>query len=155
MMELKGRTFSAVTLTDYEFSAPPGERPRPICCVARDLETGQTTRLWEEELHGRSAAPYPVDEDALVVAFFASAEIGCHLALDWPVPARVLDLYAEFRTLTNGKPTIAGNTLLGALLHFGLDAMDAAEKHEMRALAIRGGPYTASERDALLAYCES
>ena len=33
--------------------------------------------------------------------------------------------------------------------------MDAAEKATMRELAIRGGPWTAEERGALLAYCES
>ena len=33
--------------------------------------------------------------------------------------------------------------------------MDAAEKETMRELAIRGGPWTAEEREALLAYCES
>jgi hypothetical protein len=41
------------------------------------------------------------------------------------------------------------------LTWFGLDAMDGAEKASMRELAIRGGPWTAEEREALLAYCES
>ena len=64
----------------------------------------------------------------LFVAYFASAELGCHLALDWPLPARVLDLYVEFRNLTNGLDPYCGNGLLGALTWHGLDAMDAAEK---------------------------
>jgi DNA polymerase I len=72
-----------------------------------------------------------------------------------PMPVYVLDLFTEFRDLTNGLRTISGNGLLGALAYFGIEAMDAAEKDEMRALALRGGPWSAEERSALLAYCES
>jgi hypothetical protein len=71
------------------------------------------------------------------------------------MPLRVLDLYVEFRTLTNGRSLPHGNGLLGALAYFGLDAIEAAEKDAMRALALRGGPYTPAEREALLSYCES
>ena len=45
--------------------------------------------------------------------------------------------------------------MLGALAHFGLGALDAAEKDEMRALAMREGPHTDAERMALLDYCQS
>jgi DNA polymerase I-like protein with 3'-5' exonuclease and polymerase domains len=47
----------------------------------------------------------------------------------------------------------AGKGLLGALIYFGLQHIDMGEKTEMRALAMRGGPYTVEERLALLAYC--
>jgi len=67
----------------------------------------------------------------------------------------VLDLFAEFRVLANGLPTPYGQSLLGALTYFGLDGLDAIEKEEMRQLALRGGPWTAAERRALLMYCES
>ena len=33
------------------------------------------------------------------------AELGCFLALGWPMPARILDLFAEFRATTNGLRT--------------------------------------------------
>src|SRR5262249_12506601 len=56
---------------------------------------------------------------------------------------------------TNGKPPMCGNKLIGALTHFGIDAMDAVEKERMRALALRGGPWTLDERKALLDYCEA
>ena len=35
---------------DFEFRADPGERPWPICMVARELHTGQEIRLWRGEL---------------------------------------------------------------------------------------------------------
>ena len=65
----------------------------------------------------------------------------------------MLDLFVEFRALTNGLNTVSGAALLGALVYHGLPAMDAAEKKAMRVLAIRGGPFTADERQALLDYC--
>ena len=70
------------------------------------------------------------------------------------MPSRVLDLFAEFRNIANGRETPCGYGLLGALAWFGLDGIDAAEKDSMRDLAIRGGPFTNDERTALLDYCE-
>jgi hypothetical protein len=89
------------------------------------------------------------------VAYLASAELGCHLVLGWPLPVRVLDLYVEFRNWTNGLSLPHGAGLLGALAWFGLDSIGAGEKSSMRALADRGGPWSAEEREALLAYCET
>src|SRR5262245_14381241 len=62
---------------------------------------------------------------------------------------------SQFRCLTNGRTLLCGRSLLGALSAFGLGGLDAAEKEDMRALAIRGGPYTPEEQRALLEYCES
>lgn len=146
---------SKVWLVDFEFQSHPGELPRPICMVAHELNSGRTVRWWEDDLQQAAGPPYGTDASSLLVAFYASAEIGCHLALGWPVPINVLDLYVEFRNHTNGLSTPCGAGLLGALIYFGLPAMGAEEKESMRALAMRGGPWTADERAALLAYCES
>jgi hypothetical protein len=147
--------FREVWLADFEFSAPPGERPNPICLVALEFGSGRRLRLWQDELRRLEAPPYSVGSDSLFVAYYASAEFNCHLALGWRLPVNVLDLYAEFRNLTNGKTTPCGRGLLGALAYFGLDSIEAAEKESMRQLAMRGGPYTEREREALLDYCES
>jgi hypothetical protein len=147
--------YREVWLVDFEFSQPPGERPDPVCLVARELRSGRTVRLWQNELRARRMPPYPTGPDVLFVAYLASAELSCHLALGWPLPARILDLYAEFRNMTNGLYLPHGAGLLGALLYFGLDAMDAVEKKAMQELAQRGGPWTSAEREALLDYCES
>src|SRR4051794_11702949 len=113
--------FREVWLVDFGFSAPPGERPIPVCLVAREFRSGRTFRLWQDDLQGRREPPYPIDPGSLFVAYFASAELGCHLALGWGLPARVLDLYAEFRNLTNGLEPPLGAGLLGALAWHGLD----------------------------------
>src|SRR5262249_54593902 len=70
------------------------------------------------------------------------------------MPARILDLFCEFRARTNGLETPAGDGLLGALTYFGLDAMGATEKKAMRDLVLRGGPWTADKQVAILNYCE-
>jgi hypothetical protein len=90
----------------------------------------------------------------LFVAFFASAEMGCFLALGWPLPVNVLDLYAEFKWLTCGRDGEPGKpSLVYALDWFGLESLDVTEKDEMRQLALRGGRYTEAERRSLLGYC--
>jgi hypothetical protein len=147
--------YREVWLADFEFAAPPGGRPDPVCLVAREFRSGRTLRLWQDDLRGRSEPPYPIGPDSLFVAYYASAELGCHLALDWELPESVLDLYVEFRCHTNGLDPFNGNGLLGALAWHGLDAMDAAEKDSMRRLAMRGGPWSDWEQRALLDYCES
>jgi DNA polymerase-1 len=144
--------FREIWLVDYEFISLPGERPWPVCMVAYELKSRRFLRLWRDEFG--KLPPYSVGEDSLFVAYFASAELGCHLALDWPLPANVLDLFTEFRNLTNGLPTVAGNGLLGALAHFGLDGIGATEKREMIELILRGG-WDREEKRAILKYCES
>lgn len=146
--------FREIWLVDFEFMAPPGERPTPLCLVAREYRSGKLLRVWLDDA-SPLPCPIPTGPDVLFVAYYASAEIGCYLAMGWPLPCRVVDLYAEFRNLTNGKPTPCGAGLLGALAWFGLDAIEASEKEELRALALRGGPYTQAERVALLDYCQT
>jgi hypothetical protein len=148
-------SFGEVWVCDFEFSAPDGERPTPLCMVAREYRTGRTLRLWRDDLVGLSRPPFGTGPDCLFVAYYASAELGCFLALDWPAPARILDLFAEFRCLTSGLTVPCGNGLLGALSWHGLEGLTAIEKDAMQQLAQQGEPYTANERQALLAYCES
>ena len=146
--------YREVWAVDFEFAAAPGERPVPRCCVARELRSGRLERLWLDDGEPMQP-PYGVGPEVLFVAYYASAELGCHLALGWPFPVRILDLFAEFRRLTSGLPVPYGNGLLGALTYHGLDALSAVEKDAMRQLAMRGGEYTADERAALLGYCQS
>ena len=91
--------------------------------VAIELRTCRVLRIWRDELHKLEAPPFPCGPDSLFVAYFASAELGCFLALGWPMPARILDLYAEFRAITNGLPLPSGRGLLGALVYYVLPHM--------------------------------
>jgi hypothetical protein len=120
----------------FEESNRSGERPRPVCMVAKELRSGQTWRIWRGE--AGSKPPFPIGRDAVFVAYYNSAELGCFGAWDWPNPTNILDLYAEFRVSTNGLATPAGRGLVGALVYYGLDSIGAQEKDELRLLILRG-----------------
>lgn len=153
-MRVAGRDFSSVILADFEFFQPEGERPRPLCFVAKDLVSGTTERSWVEGGGGDAPSVFS-RPGTLLVAYLASAEVACLTVLGWPVTDWVLDLYAEFRNLTNGKADVRGASLAKAAAFFGGGWVDETEKAQMRALAQRGGPYSEEERSMLLRYCEA
>src|SRR5215469_10658429 len=132
--------FREVVGVDFEFAITPGDRPEPVCLVAHELRSGRRFQVWRDQFG--TMPPYATGADVLFVAYYASAELGCYRVLGWPMPERILDLFTEFRDRTNGLPTPAGASLLGALTYFGLDGMGAAEKKEMRELVLRGGPWS-------------
>jgi len=148
--------FREVWCVDFEFVADDGEQPKPVCMVARELRTQRLERWWRGDLDAAAAPPYPTaDPTVLFVAYYASAELGCHLALNWPVPRLILDLFVEFRAITNGLPTVAGNGLLGAMAAFNLTGDDALEKDSMRTRVMSGGPWSREEQVQILDYCQS
>jgi hypothetical protein len=145
--------YREVWALDFEFHVEPGAQPDPVCMVARELRSDQLLRLWQDELPARP--PFPVDEQALFIAYYASAEWGCFLRLGWPLPLRAIDLYTEFRNATNGLSLAEGRGLLGALAYHGISSITKDEKHEERELVIRGGPWSPAERKRILDYCQS
>jgi DNA polymerase-1 len=140
---------------DFEFEngGRDGNRPRPVCMVAKELRTGQCWRIWRGEFG--TAPPFPTGPDALFIAFYASAELGCFKVLAWPAPARILDLHVEFRWLVNGTRPPLGVSLVGALGYFGLDTISGHEKNTMRDLILGGGPWSSEQRRSILEYCAS
>jgi DNA polymerase I len=153
MLPLGQWPYREIWHADFEFEAGTGERPVPVCLCARELRSGREIRLWRDEFG--PAPPYPIDADSLFVAYYSSAEFGCHCALGWLMPARILDLFTEFRCGTNGLTVPAGNGLIGALTAFGLDTMGATEKKELQTAIGNGtwpGRYTPEE---ILDYCMS
>jgi DNA polymerase I len=147
--------FSEIWACDFEYRAPPGERPRLVCMCARELRSGREIRLWENELRQLSAAPFNVGPDSVMLTYAAAAELSCFLELGWPQPVNVIDLFAEHRVVTNGIYLPLGDGLLGALAVRGLAHIDAGEKEEMRQLILSKTEYSEEERVAILAYCMS
>src|SRR6516164_2150722 len=138
------RQFKEIWLVDTEFISQPGERPVPVCLVGLELRSGRKIRLWQDQLG--AFPPYSTGPESLFVAYFASAEMGFHLAMGWPKPANILDLFVEFRNRYNCLPTVMGNNkLISALTQFNLDAIGVTEKQEMVDLINRGGPWTPEE----------
>ena len=147
--------FQEIWCADFEFGSTDGNSPDIRCMVARELRSGQVIRMWADELALLKTAPFDIGDDSLFVAYMSTAEFSCFHVLGWQLPRNVLDLFVEFRGLTNGFPTPGGAGLIGALAHFNLDALSVNEKKDMRDLALRGGSYTAVEISALIDYCES
>jgi DNA polymerase family A len=143
--------FERIWVLDFEFMAGVGENPVPVCLVAQDARSGQTLRLWADDLRD---CPFDLGPRSLFVAYYASAEWNCFLALGWPLPVRCVDLYAEFRCATNNLMVPSGNGLLGAMAYYGLNGISKDEKQDMRDLVLRGGPWDANERLGILDYCQ-
>ena len=122
--------------------------------VAYEIKTDQLIRLWGDELF-KGRPPFSMGRDVLYVAYYASAEIQCHLSLDWSVTVNILDLFTEFRCMTNGLYTPSGSGLIGAMVYHGLPVIAAVDKDEMRNLALRGGPWDQDEQNALLDYARA
>jgi DNA polymerase-1 len=147
-----------VWFVDFEFSGTSeGERPTPICCVAHERHSGQTHRLWEDAL---TTCPYATGPDSLLVAHGAAAEIGCHLALGWPLPVNVFDTYAEYRVYTNTAPTKGGKpplaNLIDAAASFEISSsVDKLTKKRLQERCARGPPWEPGEPEEILAYNEA
>ena len=141
---------------DFEYQSTEGERPIVNCMVAHELRTGRTLRCFSKELAGHRVPPFNCGGNSLVVAYFASAEMGCFLSLGWPFPVHLLDLYVEYRRMRNGTLGPGESpSLVAALAWLGLQRFIPAQKDEMRELSLRGGFYTVEEQEQLLDYCQA
>jgi DNA polymerase I len=144
---------------DFEFRADPGENPLVWCLVTHDPETGETRRYWRDELLGMRQAPFDCGPDVAVIAYFASAEWNCFLALRWPLPAQPICLFAEFRCRTNRflpRGVSEPRGLYAALERFGLEAGDVVRKDAMREVAKTATltSWTDQTSRLLVEYCE-
>jgi len=154
-MRFESNSFTEIWSVDFEFHSGPGDRPTPVCLIGYELLTGRRLRIWQDELLKMRTPPYDIGPHSLFVAYYASAEFSCHLALNWALPVNILDLFTEFRNLTNGLQLPCGRGLIGALAYFGIDSIGALQKETMRDLILSGGPWDGEEREAILNYCES
>ena len=102
--------FEEINVLDFEFQTEGGlhtdrgqrfgGRPLPLCGVGLELRSDGLWRLWRDELLQLTRAPFNTGRRALTIAFFASAEAGCFVALQWPFPHHWLCLHAEYRLKT-------------------------------------------------------
>jgi hypothetical protein len=145
--------FEQVVFADFEFVARPGEHPDVVCLAWHEASSGQTYRLWRDHLG--SKPPYRIDDKTLFVCFVGNAELSCHLALGWALPANILDLNPEFRCIVNGRTVPAGKGLLGALAYYGLDSIGSKRKDDLRSRIMKGWPFNNKEREEILLYCTS
>jgi hypothetical protein len=108
--------FKTIWLVDFEF-IPGAPLCDPVCLVAHEFKSGQTIRLWRDQFG--LGLPYSVGPESLFVAYSAAAELGCHLALGWPLPERVLDLYFEWSVSPSMYHCLIGDKPIGAPFRIG------------------------------------
>jgi hypothetical protein len=152
-MDALWRYYREAWTVDFEFFQPPGEQPMPLCVAARELRSGRQVTHWFLD-QALPPIPWETTADRLFITYYGSAELSCFLALHWPFPQRIVDLFVEFKCRTSGLAVPEGYSLLGALAAFGIPGMASATKEDMRALVQRGPPYSVTERDALMRYCQ-
>ena len=111
-----------VWVIDCEFQSNAGSRPFVVCLCGVELYSNRRIRLFHDELLSMRHPPFGVGKDTALVAFFSSAEFSCFLQLGWPLPERIVDLFAEHRALTNGRNLLhpKPNSLLGAAALHGI-----------------------------------
>jgi hypothetical protein len=148
--------YDEINLVDFEFPQRDGERiPPPLCMTRKEWRSGHVDRYWGDELAKLRSPPFGVGPRSVLVAYYASAEVGCFRALGWQTPANILDLFAEFARETSGLPVPCGRRLPGALFHHGLDGVSVTEKDSMISLILRGHPYSPEERRSIQDYNEA
>ena len=85
-MAVLGLPFQQIWAVDFEFVAEPGCAPDVVCMIARELNSERLITLWRDDF--KPDPPFDVGDDALFVAYMASAEMGCFLQLGWPLPEK-------------------------------------------------------------------
>jgi len=135
---------------DFEFSVPPGCRPKPWCLAAREHRSGRCYKIARRDLLRMKAPPFDIGPRTIVTGYFLSAEMCCFQELGWPCPANLLDLFVEFKNQHNGRELPRGFSLQGCLHYFG--ARQIEEKERWRQVGIVG-PRDAREMRGLMDYC--
>ena len=146
--------FSIVTY-DFEYVSVEGERPNPVCLVWHDWKSRETHRIWQDELLKMKKPPFDISEKTICCTYYYGAEGSCHQVLGWEHPTNVLDCFTEFRSLTNGRKVPCGNSLIGAMIFYGLPTMTGEKKDSMRKLILGVEPWSTQEKEAILKYCEA
>jgi DNA polymerase I len=95
--------FKNIVVGDFEYEAPDGELPNPLCMVAlvldENLEHPRIIKRWRGEFGAEP--PFPIDDDTLFVAYSAWAELTCFQVLGWKFPVHIFDLHTAYLAASN------------------------------------------------------
>jgi DNA polymerase I len=133
---MASRNNQRLVAADFEF-APTKQRgglPVVRCLAWKALDGSSEGRLWIDEL---GPEPPPALQGATLVAYGAKAELSCFVALGWPFPEQVIDLFFLHKREINGDPENRDSSLLAALKYHHLEhAKTAAQKKHLQWKAI-------------------
>lgn len=161
MAELTERYPAGVFVFDFEYHAPPGYRPLPLCWVVHNLLTRERFPQW---LYGADSGrcPFPTGSKTLWIGYGLTGDFECFIALNWPMPDDVIDLHVEhFAQVNDGTDrTLKNRKLLEVLDYYGIESVGTETKEAGRAVPIRGPlpgatSFTDQEIAETLAYCDT
>ncbi len=153
-MIVAGLTCRTVWLIDVVCQHHAGDVSHTICMSAKNLVSGQFVREWLVNNEGESVcSPFHFDESTIVITHHSTPVVSCFLTLGWPLPVYLVDLYAEFRNISNGI-YFGACSCADMLKFFGSSFIDAVVRLDMLQLIQRGGAYSGQEMAALQNYCD-
>jgi DNA polymerase I len=151
--------FDTIWHVDFEYREDNNRLPVPVSMFAYEQYNGISIALRRDQLLALKRAPFGTGPRDLMIAYAANAELACFLALGWPFPCNVLDLYVETIAVINGRTDLWPNKgrpgLLAALELHGLPAMSAMTKQDMRDVIVNNTEYTHEQWADIDAYNRS
>jgi DNA polymerase-1 len=112
------RNFTSIWCIVFVAEVRPGERITPITLAAMDLAGALVLQIGRPKLQAIRRPPYPTGPQTLIVTVDAQQLAGCHLALGWRLPERIIDLLIEQRNQRRTERNPVGG-LAGALIAVG------------------------------------
>jgi hypothetical protein len=157
-------SFASVVICDFEYEAPPGELPNPLCMVAHVLDENlrhvRTIPVWRGDFG--TTPPFDIGPNTLFVAYSAWAEMTCFMVLGWRFPLHIFDQHTAYLAASNilrpynpdevrKKPR---KRLSDACRAYGLDGWERIDKEDISKAIGDGtwrGRYSPQE---VVDYCE-
>jgi hypothetical protein len=139
-----------VVYFDTEFTERCGEIPELICVVGYNTKSQQWFEYWADEMPSEA----PFSKDALLIGYAMTSDITCIESCGWRA-RHCIDLHTEYKRYTNEIGKKVNTALLSALDRFQITHISTEEKDRIRQICIRGGPFSATERQIIPPYCKS
>lgn len=102
------RQFASIWCIVAAVNTRPGERIEPTAIAAMDLAAAAEIQIGIPKLLGVRRPPYPTGPQTLIVTIDAYLLTGCHLALGWRMPERIIDLMVECRNERQSSRAMVG-----------------------------------------------
>ena len=150
-------THEYVISVDSEYRFTDGNPPSVVCFVYQDIKTGEVWNCTKPE--DILDLPFPHDH-AVFIVFNAVAEASCWLAWNIPLPVKVIDLWVEFKNLTQDgiKREKGYYSLLNCCHRLGVEQqyiISEEQKEHFRDLIIHQTEYSDRDMQQILDYCKS
>jgi len=169
---VKAENFKQVVVVDFEYltgggdyNLRLGDLPMPLCMVAYVLDEHlrhiRTVRMWRDELLSAPRPPFDIDDDTVLIAYSAWAELTCFRVLGWQFPRHVFDLHTAYLAASNvllpydpdEKRNKPRKRLSDACRAYGIEGWERIDKEEI-AKDIGEGRWRKYGVEGVFRYCE-